>query len=92
MKIPFLDLKAAYLELKDELDTVYSCVMNSGWYILGEEVDAFESEFADYCGVKHCIGVANGLDALHLILRGYEIGKGDEVIVPVNTYMKPERN
>ncbi len=87
MKIPFLDLKAAYLELKDELDTVYSCVMNSGWYILGEEVDAFESEFADYCGVKHCIGVANGLDALHLILRGYEIGKGDEVIVPANTYI-----
>jgi len=87
VKIPFLDLKAAYLELKDELDTVYSCVMNSGWYILGEEVDAFESEFADYCGVKHCIGVANGLDALHLILRGYEIGKGDEVIVPANTYI-----
>ncbi len=87
MKIPFLDLKAAYLELKDELDTVYSCVMNSGWYILGEEVDAFESEFADYCGAKHCIGVANGLDALHLILRGYEIGKGDEVIVPANTYI-----
>jgi len=87
VKIPFLDMKAAYLELKDELDTVYICVMNSGWYILGEEVDAFESEFADYCGVKHCIGVANGLDALHLILRGYEIGKGDEVIVPANTYI-----
>jgi dTDP-4-amino-4,6-dideoxygalactose transaminase len=61
--------------------------MNSGWYILGKEVEAFESEFADYCETKHCIGVANGLDALHLIIRGYGIGAGDEVIVPSNTYI-----
>lgn len=87
MKVPFLDLKAAYLELKDELDEAYSRVMNSGWYILGEEVEAYEAEFAAYCRVKHCIGVANGLDALHLILRAYNIGDGDEVIVPANTYV-----
>jgi len=87
LKIPFLDLKANYLELRDELDAASQRVLESGWYILGEEVEAFEQEFADYCGAKHCIGVANGLDALHLILRGYEIGKGDEVIVPANTYI-----
>jgi len=87
MKIPFLDLKAAYLELKDELDAAYNRVMNSGWYILGAEVEAFEREFAAYCDVKHCVGVANGLDALHLILKGYDIGDGDEVIVPSNTYI-----
>jgi dTDP-4-amino-4,6-dideoxygalactose transaminase len=87
LKVPFLDLKATYLELKDEFDAAYHCVMESGWYILGEEVEAFEQEFADYCGVKYCIGVGNGLEALHLILRGYGIGEGDEVIVPSNTYI-----
>ncbi|HEX8568025.1 MAG TPA: DegT/DnrJ/EryC1/StrS family aminotransferase [Pyrinomonadaceae bacterium] len=87
MKIPFLDLQAAYLELKDELDEAYKRVMLSGWYILGDEVEAFENEFAVYCGAKHCIGVANGLDALHLILRAFNIGEGDEVIVPANTYI-----
>lgn len=87
MKVPFLDLKAAYLELKDKLDDAYQRVMNSGWYILGEEVELFEREFAEYCGAKHCIGVGNGLEALHLILRGYGIGAGDEVIVPSNTYI-----
>ena len=61
--------------------------MDSGWYILGPEVEAFEGEFAAYCGVDHCIGVANGLDALILILRALDIGKGDEVIVPGNTYI-----
>jgi dTDP-4-amino-4,6-dideoxygalactose transaminase len=87
MKVPFLDLKSTYTELQTALDEVYARVMNSGWYILGEEVAAFEQEFAEYCGAKHCIGVANGLDALHLILRGYDIGEGDEVIVPSNTYI-----
>lgn len=87
MKIPFLDVLAGYQELRDELDEAYQRVMSSGWYILGEEVDAFEEEFAQYCGVKHCIGVGNGLDALHLILRAYGIGDGDEVIVPANTYI-----
>lgn len=87
MKVPFLDLSAAYLELKDEFDAAYNRVMKSGWYILGEEVQAFESEFSAYCTAKHCIGVANGLDALSLILRGYKIGSGDEIIVPANTYI-----
>ena len=87
MKIPFLDLKAAYLEVQSELNLAYSRVMQSGWYILGEEVQNFEREFAEYCAVKHCIGVANGLDALHLILKAYGIGAGDEVIVPANTYI-----
>jgi dTDP-4-amino-4,6-dideoxygalactose transaminase len=87
MKIPFLDLRAPYLELKDELDEAYKRVMESGWYILGDECEAFEKEFADYCGTKYCIGVGNGLDALHLILRAYGIGEGDEVIVPANTYI-----
>jgi dTDP-4-amino-4,6-dideoxygalactose transaminase len=86
-KIPFLDLLASYLELKTELDSAFQRVMDSGWYIHGEELKAFESEFADYCNVKYCIGVGNGLDALHLILRTMDIGAGDEVIVPSNTFI-----
>jgi dTDP-4-amino-4,6-dideoxygalactose transaminase len=87
MKIPLLDMKSPYLELKPELDEAYHRVMDSGWYILGEELEAFEVEFAAYCGVSHCIGVGNCLDALHLILCAYDIGPGDEVIVPANTYI-----
>jgi dTDP-4-amino-4,6-dideoxygalactose transaminase len=87
MKVPFLDLKASYVELKKELDSAYNRVVESGWYILGEEVERFEQEFAEYCGVRHCVGVGNGLDALHLILRAVGIGQGDEVIVPANTYI-----
>jgi len=87
MSVPFLDLAAPYAELREELDAAYRRVMASGWYILGKEVAAFEEEFAAYCGARHCIGVGNGLDALHLILRGYGIGPGDEVIVPSNTYI-----
>ena len=86
-EVTFLDLRATYLEIKDELDAAYQRVMNSGWYILGEEVTAFEREFAEYCGTKHCVGVANGLEALQLILRSYGIGADDEVIVPANTYI-----
>ncbi|MFA5370484.1 MAG: DegT/DnrJ/EryC1/StrS family aminotransferase [Sideroxydans sp.] len=85
--IPFLDLKAPYDELKTELDAAYQRVMNSGWYINAGEVDAFEHEFAEYCEAKHCIGVGNGLDALYLILRAYDIGAGDEVIVPAHTFI-----
>ena len=87
MRIPFLDVKAAYLELKPALDEAYHRVMNSGWYILSEEVEAFEQEFARYCNARFCIGVANGLEALQLILKAYNIGEGDEVIVPANTYI-----
>ncbi len=87
MKVPFLNLTAPYLELKQELDAAYQRVMESGWYILGKEVEAFEAKFATYCEVEHCISVGNGLDALHLILRALDIGSGDEVIVPANTYI-----
>lgn len=87
MKVPFLNLKAPYLELQQELDAAYRRVMESGWYILGQEVEAFEAEFAIYCETRYCVGVGNGLEALHLILRAMEIGSGDEVIVPANTYI-----
>lgn len=87
MRVPFLDLKASYLELKEELDAAYYRVMDSGWYVLGNEVEVFEAEFAEYCGVRHCVGVGNGLDALQLILSAMDIGSGDEVIVPANTYI-----
>jgi dTDP-3-amino-3,4,6-trideoxy-alpha-D-glucose transaminase len=87
MKIPFLDLHAAYAEMRPEIDAAYRRVMEAGWYILGAEVEAFEREFAAYCGVRYCIGVGNGLDALHLILRAAGIGPGDEVIVPANTFI-----
>lgn len=87
MHVPFLDLKAVYAELKTELDEAVHRVIASGWYILGEEVSAFEREFAAYVEAKHCIGVSNGLDALHLVLRAWGVGSGDEVIVPSNTYI-----
>jgi dTDP-4-amino-4,6-dideoxygalactose transaminase len=87
MKVPFLDLRRVHLELRSELDAAYRRAMDSGWYILGQEVMEFEREFAAYCGARHCVGVGNGLDALTLILRGYDIGPGDEVIVPSNTYI-----
>ncbi len=85
--IPFLDLGAAYRELKADIDAVIQRVLDSGWYILGPEVDAFEAEWAAYCGANHAVGVANGLDALILALRALKIGAGDEVIVPSNTYI-----
>ena len=87
MKIPFLDLGAAYRELKPEIDAAVSRVLESGWYILGPEVEAFEAEWAAYCEAKHAVGLANGLDALTLALRALDIGPGDEVIVPSNTYI-----
>lgn len=86
-KIAFLDLKSPHIELRAELETAFDRTLNSGWYIQSNELKQFEKEFAEYCQVEHCIGVGNGLDALHLILRGYDIGAGDEVIVPSNTYI-----
>lgn len=87
MSVPFLDMKPIYDELKPELDAAYERVMRSGWFVLGKEVEAFEAEYAAYCGAKHCIGLGNGLEALELVLRGWDIGAGDEVIVPSNTYI-----
>lgn len=85
--IPFLDVRGAYLELKTEIDEAVARVLDSGAFILGKDVEAFEQEFAQYVGVKHCIGVGNGLDALHLALRALGVGEGDEVLVPGNTYI-----
>jgi dTDP-4-amino-4,6-dideoxygalactose transaminase len=87
MKVPFLELKPGYDELRTEFDAAYHRVMDSGWYLLGRELEQFESEFASYCEVAHCVAVGNGLDALHLTLRAYRIGPGDEVIVPTNTFI-----
>lgn len=85
--VPFLDLRTAYLEIKDEVSEAVARVMDSGWYILGPELEAFEAEYSDYIGAKHCIGVGSGLEALHLALLAMGIGPGDEVIVPSNTYI-----
>jgi dTDP-4-amino-4,6-dideoxygalactose transaminase len=87
MKVPFLPLGAINKRQSIEIEAAIKRVLDSGWYIHGKEVAAFEFEFAEYCGAKHCVGVANGLDALVLILRAYDIGPGDEVIVPSNTYI-----
>lgn len=91
MKIPFLDLKTINAAYREELIQAVIRVIDSGWYIQGQEVTAFEQEFAAYCGTKYCVGVGNGLDALTLTLRAWkELGKlkeGDEVIVPANTYI-----
>ena len=85
--IPFLDLHSAYSELKLDIDASVLRIFESGWYILGPEVEAFEAEWASYCGAQHAVGLANGLDALTLSLRALDIGPGDEVIVPSNTYI-----
>lgn len=87
MQVPFLDLGRLHQSLRPAFDEAYRRVMDSGWFIMGPELEAFEAEFATYCEVKHCIGVGNGLEALHLLLRAYGIGPGDEVIVPSNTFI-----
>src|ERR1700733_8478018 len=85
--IPFLDLRLPTAELRPEIDQAMARVVKAGRYILGPEVEAFESEFAEYCGARYCVGVASGLDALTLLLRALGIGARDEVIVPSNTYV-----
>jgi dTDP-4-amino-4,6-dideoxygalactose transaminase len=87
MEVPFLDLRRGHEEIRDELDRAYAEVLDSGSHILGSQVEGFEAEFAEYCGVRHCAGAGNGLDALELILRGLGIGAGDEVVVPANTFV-----
>lgn len=85
--VPFLDLGPALAEVRGELEDAFRRVLDSGRFIQGGELAAFEQEFADYCGSEHCVGVGNGLDALHLILRAYGVGAGDEVIVPAATFI-----
>jgi len=87
LNIPFLNLKAAYIDVKSEVDEAIARVMHSGQYILGDEVKKFESNYAKYTESSYSAGVANGLDALHLSLKALGIGPGDEVIVPANTYI-----
>ena len=85
--IPFLDLQGGVCELRDELDDAYNRFMDSGRYVLGQEVGKFEKEYASYCQSGHCVGLGSGLDALTLALRALHIGPGDEVVVPTNTYI-----
>jgi len=87
MKVAFLELKPGYDEVRGEFDAAYQRVMDSGSFLLGKELEQFETEFAVYCQTDFCVGLGNGLDALHLILRAYDIGLGDEVIVPSNTFV-----
>lgn len=87
MKISFLDLAEINKQYQIEIQKTINTVLENGWYILGQELQSFEKEFAAYCETKYCIGVANGLDALILILRAYEYGINDEIIVPSNTYI-----
>jgi dTDP-3-amino-3,4,6-trideoxy-alpha-D-glucose transaminase len=87
VSVPFLDLKAPYRELAEDLDAASRRVFESGWYLLGPECAAFEAEFAEYCGGAHCVSVGSGLDAIELIIRALDIGPGDEVLVPSNTYI-----
>ncbi|WP_300974832.1 DegT/DnrJ/EryC1/StrS aminotransferase family protein [Sphingomonas sp. LHG3406-1] len=87
MTIPFLDLGAAYRELASEIDAVVARSLASGWYIGGPEVTAFEEKFAAFCEADHCVGLGNGLDALHLALRAMNVDPGDEVILASNGYV-----
>jgi len=87
MKVPFLDLGASYRELQDEIEAEVLRSFRSGWYIGGPDIAAFEADFSAFTGARHCVGVANGLDALHLALRVLNVGPGDEVIVPSNTFI-----
>ena len=85
--IPFSTFEPMHEEVSEEIQSAFHKVFEKGWFIQGDECAAFEQEFADYCNAKYCIGVGNGLDALLLVLKGYGIGKGDEVIVPSNTFI-----
>lgn len=87
MKVPFLNLDRSHSAIKTELEEAMKKVLNSGWFIGGEEVEKFENEFARYIGAKHCVGCGNGTDALELILKAFDNGPGDEVIVPSFTWV-----
>ncbi|ELZ2022473.1 DegT/DnrJ/EryC1/StrS family aminotransferase, partial [Campylobacter coli] len=85
--INFLDLQKINLRFKEEIENKFREVLQSGWFLLGEQNKIFEENFSAYCGVKGCVGVANGLDALRLIIKAYGFGNEDEIIVPANTYI-----
>ena len=87
MEIPFVTFENMHKEIKQEVLEKFKKIYEKGWFIQGEEVEKFESEFAEYCGVKYCVGTGNGIDALFLTLKAYGIGVGDEVIVPSNTFI-----
>jgi dTDP-4-amino-4,6-dideoxygalactose transaminase len=87
LKIPFVDFTPMHSELESDMKDVFDKIYSKNCFILGENVEKFEKEFANYCGAKYAIGCGNGLDALYLILRGYDIGYGDEVIIPSNTFI-----
>jgi dTDP-4-amino-4,6-dideoxygalactose transaminase len=87
LAVPFLDLQSVYVEQQEAIDAALSRVASSGWYLMGKELAAFEAAYAKSCEAAHCVGVANGLDALHLALLALGVGAGDEVIVPSNTYI-----
>ncbi|MDE7434623.1 MAG: DegT/DnrJ/EryC1/StrS family aminotransferase [Lachnospiraceae bacterium] len=87
MKIPFVSFEVMHREISDEITEKFREVYERNWFIQGQELESFEQEFAAYCGVKYCVGVGNGLDALYLPLKAYGIGSGDEVIVPSNTFI-----
>jgi dTDP-4-amino-4,6-dideoxygalactose transaminase len=87
VSVPFLDLAAAHAELREQLDAAWHRVVDSNRFVLGSECEAFEREFAELCEASHCAGVSNGLDALRLVLEGYGVGAGHEVIVPSHTFV-----
>ncbi|MBT8565423.1 DegT/DnrJ/EryC1/StrS family aminotransferase [Polynucleobacter paneuropaeus] len=87
MQVPFLPLAKMHQSMRQQLDAAFHRVVNSGVFIMGPELDAFEEEFSSYCDVKFCVGVGNGLDSIYLLLKAFEIGPGDEVIVPSNTFI-----
>lgn len=87
MKIPFVSFETMHNEIKDEMLDSFQRVLDRNMFIKGEELEKFEQEYAEYCGTKYCVGCGNGLDALYLILRAYDIGNGDEVIIPANTFI-----
>src|ERR1700724_1370658 len=87
MRIPFLDLRAQYATMADEIDSAMRGVVQNADFILGDAVAAFERQFAEYLGVKQVVGVASGLAALEMALRAYDIGPGDEVITAANTFI-----
>ena len=87
MTVPFADFTPMHQEIRQKMLGIFADVYDKGWFIGGEPCSSFEREFADYCGTKFCVGCGNGLDSLHMILKAYGIGAGDEVIVPAQTYI-----